>query len=268
MTTTTPLVEMRNVCKRYHHHGDWVLKDINLSIAKQAAVAIVGQSGSGKSTLLNILATLDEGTSGEYRFEGIAVSDLWPRALGHTRSLVNVVSGWPALLVQRARIAWLKMHLRRRMGFVFQTPFMLSNFPVDYNVALAWTTNKRSAPPTEVVRDMLTRLGLQKQARQTAETLSGGQRQRVAIGRALFHNPTVVFADEPTGNLDLKTAHEVMELLRSVCLAAAATLVLVTHQPDLACRYAERVIGIRDGAIAFDERAAKAAMVADFILSH
>lgn len=243
------LVEMRGVYKQYPGSalGQYALYNIDLAIAEGEVIAIVGRSGSGKSTLLNILATLDEGTAGTYRFDGQLVSALWrSSAIGWRVSLRN--------LRRRVRKEFLNARIRRRMGFVFQTPFMLSNFTVQQNVSLPWWIGHGVPPPAHCVSSMLSSLGLQTEARKTAELISGGQRQRVAIGRALLNEPRIVFADEPTGSLDIATADEVMTHLRAVCAKNGAALVLVTHQPETALKFAERILVIADGQIAADDK--------------
>lgn len=201
--------------------SSYALKNINLEITQNESIGIIGRSGSGKSTLLNIMATLDNATSGEYIFKGN-----------------------PACALSK---------IRREMGFVFQTPFMLSNFDVRYNISLPNIIQKKSMGCTKKdVNSMLGELDLSDRATYLSDMISGGQRQRVAIGRALIHKPSILFADEPTGSLDEYTSYKVMRLLKDACNGAGSTFVLITHNTEIAKDFCERIIGISNASIMFD----------------
>ncbi len=201
--------------------SSYALKNINLKITQNESIGIIGRSGSGKSTLLNIMATLDNATSGKYIFN----ED-------------------PACALSK---------IRRKMGFVFQTPFMLSNFDVHYNISLPNIIQKKQMGITnEDVNSMLGKLGLSDRATHLSDMISGGQRQRVAIGRAVIHKPSILFADEPTGSLDEYTSYKVMHLLKDACKFAKSTFVLITHNTEIAKNFCERIIGVSNASIMFD----------------
>lgn len=221
-----PLICTHGLIHRYPGRNEDTLKDIDLSIHRGEFVAIVGISGSGKTTLLNILALLDHPVSGTYCFGGQEVS---------------------TLRGERQLAAY-----RQRMGFVFQSPFMLENFNAAYNLGMSYRLAKGRSPRHGLVRRLMKKLDLEMiLAERTADRLSGGQRQRVAIGRAVIHRPEVVFADEPTASLDLKSGGECIGLLQKRCQKATSALILVTHQPEYAAM-AQRCLGLRGGQIAFD----------------
>jgi ABC-type lipoprotein export system ATPase subunit len=203
-----------------------VLKGVSLEIARGEMVALMGASGSGKSTLMNILGCLDRPTSGEYWLDGQEVSQL----SGDGRALIR----------------------NRKIGFVFQSFNLLARTSALDNVImpLAYTNallSKREA--RERGRVMLERVGLGERIDHQPSQLSGGQQQRVAIARALINRPQIVFADEPTGNLDSKTSKEILQMFQDLSVEDGITVVLVTHDPGVA-RYARRVIRISDGLIA------------------
>ncbi len=212
------------------------LRGINLVIRRGEFVAIMGSSGSGKSTLMNILGCLDQPTSGHYFFEGVDAASLREPALARIRS--------------------------ERLGFVFQSFNLLARTSAIENVGLplyyAASGPLRRAVRTERARRALSFVGLEERERNTPGQLSGGQQQRVAIARALINAPSLLLADEPTGNLDSRTSHGVMETLVTLNHEQGVTIVLVTHEPDIAA-YAGRVVTMRDGAIISDEVAAKPA---------
>jgi len=207
------------------------LRDVDLAIHDGEFVAIMGASGSGKSTLMNILGCLDQPTSGHYLLEGTDVAGLDEPALARIRS--------------------------ERLGFVFQSFNLLPRTSSLENVSLplyyAASGPVPRATRTEMARGALKSLGLAERERNTPAQLSGGQQQRLAIARALINSPSLLLADEPTGNLDTRTSHEIMETLVALNRDQGVTIVLVTHESDIAA-YAERVVTMRDGVIISDER--------------
>ena len=207
------------------------LQGVSLIVERGEFVAIMGSSGSGKSTLMSILGCLDRPTSGTYDFEGIDVAHLSEPELARLRS--------------------------ERLGFVFQSFNLLARTSAIENVALPLfyaTTNRSSgASRVERAKAALSLLGLGDRERNTPGQLSGGQQQRVAIARALINNPAVLLADEPTGNLDTRNSHEIMDTLQLLNRERGVTIIVVTHEPDIAA-YADRVVTMRDGKIVSDER--------------
>jgi len=222
------LIRLRGVSKVYGH-GEvavYALRDVDLDIAKGEFVAIMGPSGSGKSTAMNVIGCLDTPTSGEYLFEGMPVQTL-------SRD-------------QRARLR------RRYLGFVFQGFNLLPRTSAQENVELPLLYRGESAAARRAAaREALASVGLQGWEHHTPAELSGGQQQRVAIARALATRPTVLLADEPTGNLDSQRSREIMELLRSLNESRGITIVMVTHEPDMAA-YAHRIVRFLDGRIDSD----------------
>ena len=202
------------------------LRGINLRIRQNEYVAIMGPSGSGKSTLMNLIGCLDTPSQGEYWLNGQQVSSLDDDQLARIRN--------------------------KEIGFVFQTFNLLARASSLHNVELPMIYNGTpAAERTERARKALTNVGLESRMLHKPNELSGGQRQRVAIARALVNDPSIILADEPTGNLDSKTGVEIMALFDTLH-AAGNTIVLVTHEPDIA-EYAHRVVHIRDGQIFSDE---------------
>lgn len=204
-----------------------VLKGINLNIEKGEYVALMGPSGSGKSTLMNLLGCLDTPTSGTYILNGKDVSKLTDNELAEIRN--------------------------KEIGFVFQTFNLMPRTTALDNVALPMvyagiSSNERKQRATEVLKDV----GLADRMDHKPNQLSGGQRQRVAVGRALVNKPSIILADEPTGNLDSKTSIEIMNLFDEIH-AKGNTVILVTHEEDIA-KHAHRIIRLRDGMIESDER--------------
>ncbi len=223
-----PLIELKDVYKIYGEGEAMVaaLAGVNLTVQENEFVAVMGPSGSGKSTAMNILGCLDTPTAGQYLFRGTDVGTL-------TRD-------------QRAMLR------RYYIGFVFQGFNLLKRttatenleLPLIYRGMSKSERHKRSKAALEQV-------GLGDRGKHTAAQLSGGQQQRVAIARALVSEPAVVFADEPTGNLDSSMSHEIMKLLRSLNDEHGMTIVLVTHEEDIAA-YAKRQVRFRDGHIHSD----------------
>jgi len=202
-----------------------VLRGVSLTVVQGELVALMGASGSGKSTLMNILGCLDRPTSGEYWLEGQEVSRL-----------------------SSDRRALLRNH---HLGFVFQNFNLLPRTSALENVAmpLSYTTDHLSEREARGrAREMLCRVGLEDRLDHEPSRLSGGQQQRVAIARALINRPSLVFADEPTGNLDSRTSEEVLQMFQQLNEEDGITIIMVTHDANVA-RYASRVIRIHDGVI-------------------
>ncbi|MBZ5559433.1 MAG: ABC transporter permease [Acidobacteriia bacterium] len=231
-------IEIRNVTRVYHA-GDVdvdALRGISLAVEYGEFVAIVGSSGSGKSTLMAILGCLDRPTSGQYFFNGVDVAGLSEPDLARVRS--------------------------ERIGFVFQTFNLLARTSAVENVALplfySGSGSSRRAVRLARARTALEMVGLGDREANTPAQLSGGQQQRVAIARALINNPSLLLADEPTGNVDTATSHDIMARLVTLNREQGVTVIVVTHEADIAA-YADRVITLRDGEIVSDERKPKAA---------
>jgi len=227
---TEPLLELRGVTKTYGI-GDaqmHALAGINLSINSGEFVAVMGPSGSGKSTCMNILGCLDTPSSGEHWFQGVNVGDL-------TRN-------------QRALLR------RYYLGFVFQGFNLLKRTSALENVELPLIYRGMDASTRRhLAKAALDAVGLASRETHTPGELSGGQQQRVAIARAIVTEPSLLVADEPTGNLDSKCSIEIMELLTSINLNQNITVVMVTHEPDMA-NYANRIITFKDGLIENDRQ--------------
>ena len=223
-----PLIRLRGVAKVYGEGQAAVhaLRGVDLDIAAGDFVAIMGPSGSGKSTAMNIIGCLDTPTRGEYLFEGIAVQRL-------TRD-------------QRARLR------RRHLGFVFQGFNLLPRTSAQENVELPLLYRGESAAArAALAREALASVGLAGWEHHTPAELSGGQQQRAAIARALATKPTVLLADEPTGNLDTQRSREIMELLRALNEERGITVLMVTHEAEMAA-YAKRIVHFVDGQIESD----------------
>ena len=207
------------------------LRGVDLVVERGEFVAIVGSSGSGKSTLMSVLGCLDRPTSGHYYFEGVDVAGLHEPDLARIRS--------------------------ERLGFVFQSFNLLARTSAIENVGLplyyASSGPKQRSERLQRARAALSFIGLGDRERNTPGQLSGGQQQRVAIARALINAPSLLLADEPTGNLDTRTSHEIMDTLLSLNREQGVTIIVVTHEADIAA-YADRVITMRDGEIVSDER--------------
>jgi putative ABC transport system ATP-binding protein len=224
----SPLISLRGVSKRYGEGATELLalNRINLDIEAGEFVAIMGPSGSGKSTAMNIMGCLDTPTAGDYLFKGAHVEDL-------KRD-------------QRARLR------RRYLGFVFQGFNLLARTSAQENVELPLLYRGDSVSSRRTAaREALTAVGLGGWERHTPAQLSGGQQQRVAIARAIVTKPAVVLADEPTGNLDTQRSHEIMALLVALNRDEGITILMVTHEPDMA-NYAHRMVTFVDGRIVKD----------------
>jgi putative ABC transport system ATP-binding protein len=221
------IIRIRNLTRLYDMGGELVhaLRGVSLDVARNEYVAIMGPSGSGKSTMMNLLGCLDTPSSGEYWLNGEEVSRLSDNALARVRN--------------------------REIGFVFQTFNLLPRATALHNVELPLVYAGLSAGERrERAQHALDQVGLSNRKDHRPNELSGGQRQRVAIARALVNQPSILLADEPTGNLDSATSEEIM-LVFGDLHAAGQTVVMVTHEPDIAAN-AARVITLRDGRIESD----------------
>ncbi|MEY2682374.1 MAG: ABC transporter ATP-binding protein [Betaproteobacteria bacterium] len=223
------LIRLIDIHKQYETAGAPpvpVLHGVTLEIASGEFVCLMGQSGSGKSTLMNILGCLDSPTHGEYVLAGQQVSGLTSDALAAIRN--------------------------RQLGFVFQGFNLLKRMSAIDNVALPMIyAGEGRAQALQRAQEKLRLTGLADLAQRLPNQLSGGQQQRVAIARALVMNPSVLLADEPTGNLDTATSEEIMDLIQRLNREQSITVVLVTHEPDIA-RFGQRLIRLKDGRVIFD----------------
>ncbi|HOU46052.1 MAG TPA: ABC transporter ATP-binding protein [Candidatus Pacearchaeota archaeon] len=223
------LIKIENLCKSYQGEGCLtpVLKEINFSIAKGEFVAIMGPSGSGKSTLLHMLGFLDTQSAGKYYFEGKTMDDYGQEKIAHIRN--------------------------HKMGFVFQSFNLLNKTSVLDNVKLPLLYSGISEDKWDKLAiDAIAKVKMEHRIDHTPGQLSGGEQQRVAIARALVMNPEVIFADEPTGNLDSKSGQIIMEILQDLN-DAGETIVLITHEKSTAM-HAKRIIHILDGQIDSDTK--------------
>ncbi|TAF08608.1 MAG: ABC transporter ATP-binding protein [Flavobacteriia bacterium] len=222
-----PLIKITNIKRDFPLGNEivYVLKGIDLEINKGEYVALMGPSGSGKSTLMNILGCLDTPTSGTYILNGKHVSEMQDDELAGIRN--------------------------KEIGFVFQTFNLMPRTTALDNVALPMVYAGHSkSERVERATEVLTQVGLNDRMDHKPNQLSGGQRQRVAVARALVNKPSIILADEPTGNLDSKTSVEIMNLFNEIH-ANGNTVILVTHEEDIAA-YAHRIIRLRDGLIESD----------------
>ena len=220
------MLEIRDLAKRYPGGVD-ALRGVGLMVEEGELLAVVGPSGSGKSTLLHIMGTLDRPTEGEVRVAGHDVSELSDRRLAALRA--------------------------RHIGFVFQQFFLVDGMSSVENVAQGLLYSGVAAPERRKrASEQLERVGLGHRLAHRSEQLSGGERQRVAIARALVGRPSIVFADEPTGNLDSRSGAQIIGLLRELN-AEGTTIVVITHDLEVAASLPRRV-HIRDGGIERDER--------------
>lgn len=221
------IIETSNISKRYVMGSEIIeaLKSITISINKGEYVAFMGPSGSGKSTMMNIIGCLDTPTTGMYILNNKDVSDMSENELAEIRN--------------------------KEIGFVFQTFNLLPRSTSLENVALPLIyAGYGKSDRTERAMDVLKSVGLGDRAKHKPNELSGGQRQRVAIARALVNNPSIVLADEPTGNLDSKTSYEIMDLFEELH-SKGNTIIMVTHEEDIA-QYSHRIVRLRDGLVETD----------------
>lgn len=226
---TAPLISLSGITKTYGRGqaAFQALRGVNLSIQPGEFVAIMGPSGSGKSTAMNILGCLDTPTSGAYAFDGMHVENL-----------------------SRDQRALLR---RNHLGFVFQGFNLLARTSAQENVELPLLyRGETAATRHEMARAALKSVGLDGWEHHTSAELSGGQQQRVAIARAIVTSPKVLLADEPTGNLDSKRGHEIMDLLVGMNREHGITILMVTHEPDIAA-YARRIVHFVDGQVESDK---------------
>lgn len=223
------VIHTEDLCKTYHLGSETVraLVDVDLVIERGDFVALMGPSGSGKSTLMNILGCLDTPTSGRYTLNGSDVSELFDDELAEIRN--------------------------REIGFIFQTFNLLPRYSALENVALPLIyAGIRKEEREERAREVLDQVDLSERIHHKPNELSGGQRQRVATARALVNDPSIILADEPTGNLDSKTSSEIMDLIDELH-QKGNTIILVTHEDDIAER-ARRKVHLRDGKIEGEAR--------------
>jgi putative ABC transport system ATP-binding protein len=223
------VLKLVNISKEYDGATPFqALRDMSLGIVEGEFVSIIGPSGSGKSTLLHILGCLDKPTHGEMYLDGVNVSVLGDDALADIR--------------------------RDKIGFVFQAFNLASTLNVFKNVELPLMIRDMGTEERkQIVDELLQLVGLQHKAQSMAPQLSGGEKQRVAIARALANRPSILLADEPTGNLDSKSSKDVMELFSKLWKEQGVTVVLITHEPQVAA-YGNRMIYLRDGQIERDLR--------------
>lgn len=218
------VIYMKSLGKRYDDEAGVLdaLKEVDLSVAEGDFIAIMGPSGSGKSTLMNIIGLLDRPTSGVFLLDDVDIATLSEKKLARLR--------------------------RDKIGFVFQSFNLLPRLNVAQNVELPMVYARKSkAERKKKVAEVLKKVGLANKAKNRSNRMSGGQIQRVAIARALTNNPSLILADEPTGNLDTKTGTEILDLLKNLN-KQGVTIVLVTHNPEVG-EYANKVVWVRDGRL-------------------
>ena len=221
------VIELEDICKVYRMGEVEVhaLAGVSLSVQRGDVMAIMGPSGSGKSTLMNIIGCLDQSTSGTYRLDGKTVSELQDDALAEIRN--------------------------RKVGFVFQSFNLLGRSTATSNVELPLRYSGVTHGRRERAQEVLRLVGLGDRMEHKPMELSGGQQQRVAMARALVNNPAIILADEPTGNLDSRSGAEILDLLLQLNRDRGTTLVIVTHDSDVAL-HAHRIVQLKDGCIEED----------------
>lgn len=212
-----------------------VLHGLTFAIERGEFVAIMGPSGSGKSTLMHILSFLDSLTGGKYLFDGKDVSNLSDEELARMRN--------------------------ERVGFVFQAFHLLPRTSVMQNVSLPLLYTKKNINKKKLVEEAITSVGLEHRKDHLSNQLSGGEKQRVAIARAIVNNPDIIFADEPTGNLDSKSGNQILRILQDLN-DKGHTIIMVTHEQDTA-NHAKRILRVRDGYLEKDEKVTKRRMAED-----
>jgi putative ABC transport system ATP-binding protein len=226
------MIELKDIAKTYRKNGGRevrVLQGVSLKIEKGEYVAIMAPSGMGKSTLMNIIGCLDRPTTGEYRLDGVEVEKMDDDSLSEVRN--------------------------KKIGFVFQSFHLLPRTTALENVQLPLIYNSEETDMNALAGSALEEVGLGDRVNYVPSELSGGQQQRVAIARALVNDPSILLADEPTGNLDTAASAEVMEVFNKLH-KAGRTIIMVTHSEEIA-QQAGRIVRMRDGKIVSDERRAK-----------
>ena len=225
---STPVIELRDVRKLYRMGVETVaaLDSVDVVIEEREMVAIMGASGSGKSTLMNVVGCLDRPTSGTYLLNGNDISSFSDNRLSDTRGMF--------------------------IGFIFQSYNLLSQLTAAQNVELPLRYNPRGFDRKQAVMEALDRVGLADRANHRPNQLSGGQQQRVGIARALVGKPSLLLADEPTGNLDSRSTEEIIGLLQELNTSDGMTVVMVTHEPEVAAA-TQRIVTLRDGKVLSDE---------------
>jgi putative ABC transport system ATP-binding protein len=221
----TPLITLRGVTKTYREGGAerLVLRSVDATICRGELCVLIGRSGSGKSTLLNLIGGIDVPTAGDIAVDGLSLA----RAGEASRTLFR----------------------RRHVGFVFQFFNLIPTLTVEENLRLPLELNGRRGDDATVrVRSLLAEVGLAERGPAFPEELSGGEQQRVAVARALVHEPSLVLADEPTGNLDLETGRQVIDLLDRLTRRAGRTMVMATHSPEVV-GLADRIFRLQDGRL-------------------
>lgn len=232
MQASTPVIEVRQLWKVIENPPRRVeiLCDVSFSVPRGQFLAVMGASGSGKSTLLGLMAGLDTVTSGNIILNGIDITNLREDALARVRG--------------------------RSIGFVFQSYQLVPTLTAEENILLPAELSGMNGQPRRRAAELLERVGLTQRAHHYPVQLSGGEQQRVALARAFITQPPILMADEPTGNLDSVNGQHVLDLLVQLNREEKTTLILVTHDPNLA-EYADRIITLRDGRVLTDELAAR-----------
>jgi len=228
------MMELTDIVKTYQMEQVEVqaLRGVSFRVAEGEMVAIMGPSGCGKTTLLSIMGCLDTPTSGSYYLDGAEVSNLSDSQLAEVRN--------------------------KKIGFVFQTFNLLARTSALENVRLPMLYGGNGRDSGERAREALVRVGMGSRASHSPAELSGGERQRVAIARALVNSPAIILADEPTGNLDSRSSHDILDILCELNRVEGITLVVVTHEQEIADR-AQRIVALRDGEVVEEQRVTRLA---------